>query len=428
MNMTTRWILLLLLPVLTFSPSAKVTLAENWSRFRGENGQGISTESDLPRTWSETENIQWKTEIPGEGWSSPIVFNDQIFLTATTEEGVSCRILCVDRVTGAIRWNVEVHRQKPGAKRNQNSYVTPTPVTDGRRVYAAFADGTLVATDFDGKLQWKNSRIKFHSLHGLGSSPVLVNDQVIMAFDGNSPEQREIGWKTPWDQAVVLSLDASTGNVNWEGSRQLSRVGHVTPITVDGGQRIISAAGDRVQAFDSKTGERIWSVYSQGEGVTPSPALGDGIIFTSSGFEEPTIRAIRLGGKGDVTNTHIAWEQKKGVPAMPSPLLVDHLLYTITRDNILHCLKASDGEILWNKRLDGTHSASPVYADGRIYILSETGTTLVLNPGDRYDPLATNPLDEKCLASMAVSQGNFFIRGVTHLYCIGAKPQSDRGN
>jgi len=394
--------------------------AVNWSTFRGKNGQGISEETDLPLHWSNTDHIEWKIELPGEGWSSPIVHEGTVYLTTTTDAGQSCRLISVDARTGKAVWNVEVHRQTPGAKRKQNSYATPTPVTDGERIYAAFADGTVVAVTREGKLAWKNSEVKFHSLHGLGASPILVNGYVIMPFDGSSPEQKELGWKIPWDQAVLLAIDAKTGTTAWKGKREASRVGHVTPITSNNGRTIISAAGDRVQGFDSETGNRIWSVYSQGEGVTPTPAMGDGIIYTSSGFEEPTIRAIRLNGTGDVTETHIVWEQKKGVPAMPSPLLVGSFLYTITRDNILYCIDANDGNPVWNKRLKGTHSASPVYADGRIYILSETGTTLVLEPGAEYKELANNPLDEKCLASMAVSDGHFYIRGIKHLFCIGS--------
>ncbi len=396
-----------------------LTHAENWSGFRGKNAQGHSTERQLPVTWTDKENITWKTELPGEGWSSPIVYDGSVYLTTTTEEGAACRVLSLDSQTGDKNWDVQVHRQSPGAKRKQNSYATPTPVTDGTYIFAAFADGTVVAVDRKGKMVWKNTEVKFHSLHGLGASPILVDGLVIMPFDGSSPEKKELGWKIPWDQAVVLAIDKETGKTVWQGKRGASRVGHVTPITVNQGRYIVSAAGDQVAAFDKDTGERIWSVYSQGEGVTPTPALGDGIIYTSSGFEEPTIRAIRINGSGDVTDTHIVWEQKKGVPAMPSPLLVAPHLYTITRDNILYCINAEDGEVLWNKRLTGTHSASPVFADGRIYILSETGTTLVLKPGDQYKELASNPLDEKCLASMAVSNGHFFIRGITHLFCIG---------
>lgn len=395
-------------------------VADDWTRFRGPNGQGISGEKNLPVKWSATENIAWKTPIPGKGWSSPIVHKVHIFLTTATEEGVSCRVLCLDRRNGMVVWNKEVHRQKTGPMRRQNSFATPTPVTDGKRVYAVFYDGTVVAVDFSGKVIWKNSDVKFFSLHGLGASPILAGDQLIMPFDGSSREESRLGWKIPWKNAVVLSLDTATGKIRWEGKRGESRVGHVTPILVESGKQVVSAGGDRVQGHDVRNGKLLWSIYSQGEGVTPSPVVGDGVLFTSSGFEEPTIRAIRLGGKGDITKSHIAWEQKKGVPALASFVFIKPYLYSITRANILHCIEAATGEVVWSERLNGVYSASPVYADGRIYLLSEDGLTIVLRPGDRYDELSRNTLDETCLASMAVSKGQFFIRSAEHLFCIGA--------
>lgn len=396
-----------------------VIRGENWPRFRGPSGQGISSETDLPVTWSKDENIKWTSDLPGQGWSSPIVFKDHIFLTAATEEGVSCRVICINRKDGSIAWSKEVHRQKPGPMRKQNSYATPTPVTDGKLVYSVFYDGTVIAVDFSGNIVWKNNEVRFFSLHGLGASPILANGQIIMPFDGSSREETQVGWKVPWEKAVILSLDADDGSVRWKGSRGKSRVGHVTPILVDDDKQLISAGGDRVQGFDPNTGERIWSIYSQGEGVTPSPVVGDGLLYTSSGFEAPTLRAVRLGGKGEVTNSHIAWEQKNGVAALASLLYVKPYLYSISRDNILHCLDAATGDIVWRERLTGTYSASPIYADGRIYILSAEGETLVLRPGAKYDEIARNDISDTCNASMAISQGNFYIRSAKKLYCIG---------
>ena len=410
--------LTLFLVLFSVAMCATVT-AENWTRFRGTNGQGVSGETNLPVEWSTTKNVVWKTSIPGTGWSSPIVYNDWVFLTTAIEDGESCRVICVHRQNGDVAWDKEVHRQETGAKRRDNSYATPTPVTDGEKVYAVFADGTVVAVDFSGEVVWKNTDVRFHSLHGLGASPTLVGNLLIMPFDGSSSEDQRTGWKVPWENAVVLAIDTETGQTAWKGQRGMSRVGHVSPILVEEGTQVVSAGGDCVQGHDVKTGERVWTIYSQGEGVTPSPAVGEGMIFTSSGFEEPTIRAIRLGGKGDVTQSHIAWEQKRGVPAIPSLLYVAPHLYTITRDNILHCLQASTGEIVWAKRLPGAYWASPVLADGRIHILSEDGLTLVLRPGEKYDEIARNSLDEMCRASMAVSQGHFYIRTAGQLYCIG---------
>jgi len=403
--------------------ASQFACAENWMRFRGPNGQGYSSEKELPVKWSVDENITWKVSIPGHGWSSPIVYDDHVFLTTTTDDGVSCRVVCVNRKSGEIVWDNEVHRQKTGPMRKQNSYATPTPVTDGKQVYAVFYDGTVVAIDFSGKLVWKNNDVKFFSLHGLGASPILVDGQLIMPFDGSSREDSKTGWKIPWKNAVILALDTKDGSVSWKGQRGESRVGHVTPILVNNGTQLVSAGGDRVQGFDTKTGDRIWSIYSQGEGVTPSPVVGDGVVFTSSGFEAPTLRAIRLNGQGDVTETHIAWEQTKGVAALPSLLYVKPFLYSISRDNILYCLEASTGEITWRERLHGNHWASPVYADGRVYIMNEEGVTTVLRPGAEYKELARNDLGETTFASMAVSNGQFFIRSDKHLYCIGTSEE-----
>ena len=172
----------------------QVVLADNWTRFRGPSGQSKSTETNLPLNWSMTENIAWQTPIPGSGWSSPIVYEERIFLTSADEEGKSCRVICVNRLDGSITWNKEVHRQLTSKMREQNSYATPTPVTDGRHVYAVFFDGTAVALDFSGNLVWKNSDFKFYSLHGLGASPILAQGKMIMPFDGSSREEEKVGW------------------------------------------------------------------------------------------------------------------------------------------------------------------------------------------------------------------------------------------
>ena len=412
-----------LIVIASLSSGANSLCGEDWTRFRGPNGQGKTPERDLPLEWSEDSNVAWRTTIPGQGWSSPIVSGDHVFVTTATEQGASCRVIGIDRLSGDMLWNTEVHRQIPGPKRAQNSYATPTPVSDGARVYAAFYDGTMVAVDFDGKLVWKNEDVDFHSLHGLGASPILVGGLIVMPFDGSSREEQRVGWKEPWDQAVLLAVDKETGNTKWRGERGQSRVGHVTAIVIDSGQTVVSAGGDRVQGHDVETGKQIWSVYSRGEGVTSSPVLGEDLIFTSSGFEAPTIRAIRPGGNGDVTESHIVWEQKRGVPALPSPLYVEPFLYTITRSNILHCIEAKTGDVVWQERLDGNYSASPLLADGRIYITSEEGITTVLEPGPRYQEITQNTLGGKTMASIAVSQGNFFIRTGESLYCIGNQPR-----
>lgn len=408
---------------------SSAAMAEDWPRFRGPTGQGVSSEKNLPLNWGPEENIAWKTEIPGEGWSSPIVYGDNIFVTATTDEGRRCHVICLDRITGQVRWNAAVFEQEVRKKRAENSHATPTPVTDGKYVYAVFSSGGIAAVDYAGRLVWTNHEVDFYSHHGLSASPILYEDLLIMPFDGSSSgENNRIGWKIPWEKAVVLAVDKHTGKVRWRGKRGLSRIGHVTPnILVENGQAlIVSGCGDRVQAFQPETGELVWSIYSQGEGVTPSIVIGDGLVFSCSGFEAPTIRVVRTGGQGDVTKTHIAWEQTRGVPSMASPLYVKPYLYAVTDAGIATCYEAATGKVVWQQRIGGKYSSSPVYADGKIYFLDENqGDTLVIAAGPEFQELARNTVGEKCQASMAISQGNIFIRSEKHLFCIGPQPKKN---
>jgi outer membrane protein assembly factor BamB len=250
-----------------------------------------------------------------------------------------------------------------------------------------------------------------------------------MPFDGSREGEGEdslIGFKKPWDGAVLLALNKDTGKEVWRGKRGMSRLAHVTPniLQDENSTQLVSAAGDAIQGHDPKTGELIWTVYSRGEGVTPSIVLAEGLIYTCSGFEEPTIRVVKPGGKGDVTETHIAWEQKQGVPSLSSLLYVAPHIYAVTDAGIVNCFDAKTGEEVWQKRIGGKHAASPIYADGKIYFLTDLdGETVVIKPGDKYEEIARNLLGEACKASIAVSQGNLFIRSDKHLFCIGDKPE-----
>ena len=271
--------------------------ADNWPRFRGPTGQGTSTEKNLPVSWSLSENLAWRVAVPGIGWSSPIVWEDRVFLTSATEDGASGHVICIDRHGGEILWDKEVLRQSPSRKESKNSHATPTPVTDGKLVYAAFNGGKLVAIDFAGNIAWTKQDISFFSKHGLAVSPILYKDMLILPFDGNSDKDLKIGYLTAWDGAFILALDKKSGREMWRAKRGLSRQGHVTPlvIDVDGKLQLISAAGDVVQGFDPDSGQRIWTVQSQGEGVVPSIVYGQGLVFTSSGFGAPRFgRSVRL--------------------------------------------------------------------------------------------------------------------------------------
>jgi outer membrane protein assembly factor BamB len=403
-------------------PVPRTVAAENWPGFRGPGRQGISNEKNLPTQWSAESNIVWKTAIPGEGWSSPIVFDDRIFVSTATEEGASYHLLCLDRKSGAILWDRQVLRQKPGHRQPLNSYASSTPVTDGKNVYIVAFDGSIAGISVEGETVWMYRDFEYFSEHGLGVSPILYKDLLIVAFDpSSSGPDTKLGWQRPWDKAVILALDKNTGKVRWEGKRGLSQISHVSPqiLNVNGKDQLISSAGNVIQGFDPDSGERIWTVSSPGEGVVPSVVVGEGLIFTASGFGDSTIRVVRAGGKGDLTKTNIAWESKEDVPKIPSMLYVKPYLYLVTEAGVAKCFKAATGEVIWRERLGGRFSASPVWADGKIYFLSDKGTTTVIADGAEFKVLAKNELSETCKASPAISQGNIFIRSDKHLYCIG---------
>ena len=402
--------------------SASATRAEDWPCFRGPSRQGLSRETGIPTEWSPTSNIKWKTPLPGEGWSSPIVFGDGVFVTTAIDGGKSLHLIRLDRRDGKVAWDKEVTQQEPKYKQRPNSYATSTPVTDGQRVYVVACDGRVLATDLDGNVVWTNRDFDYYSQHGLAVSPVLYDDLVIVAFDWSSPgPDKAVGWQVAWDKAVILAVDKNTGKTRWKGSRGSSQIAHVTPqvATVDGVDQLVSRAGGVVQGFDLKTGERLWTVSSPGEGVVPSVVVGDGLVFTASGFGHETILAVRLGGRGDITQTHVAWQTTDDVPHVPSMLYVAPRLYSVTESGIAKCFQGATGAVLWRQRLGGKFSASPVYADGKVYFLSEKGKTTIIEEGPQYKIVAENDLDETCCASPAIAQGNLFLRTEKALYCIG---------
>ena len=335
-------------------------------------------------------------------------------------KGASCRVLCLDRRAGKILWDREVFRQVPSTKREENSYATPTPVTDGAHVFAVFADGSFAAVDFSGEVVWTNRTVKYFSLHGLAQSPVLYQELLVMAFDGTSTgPDKDVGFQKPWDGAFVVALDKRTGRERWRTPRGRSRTGHATPLVASAGGKdvLVSNSGDVLQAFDPATGRQLWSLFYEGIGVSPSPVCGDGLIFASTGFGKSTLRAVELrAGGGDPP---VRWEQPAAVPLVASPVYVDHRLYQVTDKGIAACLDAKSGRVLWQERIGGTHYASPIYAAGRIYFLSEEGEGTVIAAAPEFKLLARNDLGERCRASYAASGGRLFIRTDKRLYCVG---------
>lgn len=397
--------------------------AANWPQFRGPGSQGHSTERKVPLEWSSTSNILWKTTIPGEGWSSPIVWKDHVFVTTTTEGGQSCRVLALHARTGEIRWNKEVFQQVPRRKEGRNSYATPTPATDGRRVFTVFGDGSFAALDFDGKVVWTNRSYPFYSQHGLGTSPLLQDGLLITPWDASSEgPDKLVGWQKPWDKSFVLALDARTGREAWKTFRGPSRIAHGAPIpwSHKGRLQVVTEAGDVVQGFDLRTGNRLWTSKALGEGKVPSPVIAGNLVFASGGWGgRDSIKAFRLGDQGDLDETNLVWEQKKGVPKLSSLICIQPYLFAMTDGGIASCYKVETGEIVWQERVGGNFSSSPVAAANRLYFVGDDGQTTVLEAGPNFHVLARNPLGEKVQASPAIANGHLFIRTAGSLFCVG---------
>ena len=400
-----------LLVVLFVLHGVTATAQEPWPQFRGPDGQGHSTEKNLPLEWSETKNIAWKTAIPGLGWSSPVVANGKVWITTATEEkGFSLRAIAFDVTTGKEVVNVEVFKI-PYDRREinpKNSWASPTPIIDGDRIYVHFgADGTA-ALSSTGEIIWK-TRFDYQSQHGAGGSPVLYGDLLIFNCDGS-------------DVAFVVAIDKNTGRQKWKTNRGYpADQAYTTPLIIRVGDtdQLISVGAFRARAYEPLSGKEIWRVrYDEGFSNVPRPVFAQGLVFIATGFQQPELLAVRPDGTGDVTRTHVAWSLKRGAPLTPSPLAVGDELYVVNDGGIATCIDARSGAIVWQQRLGGTYSASPVFADGRIYFLAEQGVTTVIVPGKEFKRLATNPLDGGLLASMAISGSSLFLRTDTHLYRI----------
>jgi outer membrane protein assembly factor BamB len=395
--------------------------AEDWPEFRGPTGQGHSTETGLPLEWDDSRNVLWKTAVPGRGWSSPVILGGRVWLTTSVadRDGASLRAMAFDAETGRQLVDTEVFRLRSAQLLNaKNSHASPTPILEGDRVYVHFgAEGTAALTT-SGEIVWK-TRLPYESQHGNGGSPALYRDLLIINCDGNG------------DEAYVVALDKNTGKTRWKTPRrQPWDQAYSTPLVIRVGNQdqVVSVGAYRAAAYDPETGREIWRVrYANGFSNVPRPVYGHGLVYIATGFQEPSLLAVRPDGKGDVTESHVAWVVKRGAPYTPSPLLVGDELYVVSDLGIATCLDAVTGAVHWQTRLGGNYSASPVYADGRIYFQSEEGITTVLAPGKEIVKLATSALDGVTFGSLAVSGGSMFIRTDTHLYRIGvASPSVQR--
>lgn len=387
-----------------------------WPQFRGPGGQGHAAIESLPPTWSETENVTWKTAIPGRGWSSPVIADGRIWLTTALDEGKSLRAICVSARDGRILHDVEVFAPaEPVFIHTKNSYASPTPVLGDGRVFVHFGTmGTAALDAATGWVQWKNEELNIDHETGPGVSPVLFGNLLIVPFDGT-------------DKRFIAALDVNTGRIVWRRDRSAplpeqpsKRRAFSTPlvIDVDGRAQLISPAADRLYAYDPATGTELWHIRYTGYANVPRVVAGDGVVYVCTGYSKPELWAMRAGGSGDVTDTHVVWKFAGQVPAKPSPLLLEKRIYIVHDQGTATCIDAETGAAVWQHRLGGNYSASPLYAAGRIHFFSEEGKATVMAPGDEPKVLATNELEDGFMASPAVAEGALFLRTMTHLYRI----------
>lgn len=394
--------------------------AGDWAEFRGPTGQGHATASKLPTQWSSSKNVAWKTSIAGLGWSSPIVVGDRIYLTTAVPTGdgekkdQSLRTICLNAATGKSVWDKEIFLQDGKTAKpihSKNSHASPTPISDGKHLFVHFgAQGTACLT-LDGAAVWQNREFQYEMRHGNGGSPILVDNLLVFSCDG-------------LDKMFVVVLDKSTGKVRWQTAREHkngNKFSFGTPllIEVNGEKQIVAPGTFHVAAYRPKDGSEVWRVdYGLGYSVIPRPVFGHGLIFLSSGYDTPVLMAIKPDGTGNVTETHVAWKTNKSAPHTPSPLLVGDQLYVVSDGGIATCFNAVSGEQIWQKRIGGNFSASPLFADGKIYLQSEQGDGIVLQPGSEYVELAKNEPAPCTFASYAVADGALLIRTETQLYRI----------
>lgn len=402
---------------------------DNWPEFRGPTGQGISDAKGLPLKWSESEHVKWKTAIHGKAWSSPVVWGGQIWLTTATPDGRELFVIAVDRESGKILHDRRLFQVgEPQFAHEFNSYGSPTPVIEEGRVYITFGSpGTACLDTRTGRTLWERSDLPCNHWRGAGSSPILWGNLLLMHFDGA-------------DHQYAVALDKLTGRTVWKTNRSIDfkdltpegkperdgdyRKAFSTPLIIaQGGQPLmISAASKATYAYEPTTGKEIWRVEERRHhSGTVRPVYGHGLVFTATGHAKGELWAVRPDGHGVVTDTHVIWKVTKNVPNRPSPVLVDDLLFMVDQDGgVVTCLEAKTGREVWRERLPGpgNHSASPTYADGRLYFFNERGLGIVLAAGRKFQVLAENKLDEGFMASPAVAGRALYLRTKTHLYRI----------
>jgi outer membrane protein assembly factor BamB len=385
--------------------------ARYWSRWRGPSGQGLVSGSGYTDKWSATENVLWKKPVPGSGNSSPIVWGDRIFLTTAQDGGRRLSLLAYRLSDGSLLWETPAPQGRSEFVHDKNGHASATPSTDGERVYVSFGARGLMAFDFSGKLVWHQDLGATSNYWGTAGSPLLYKDRVILYQDQNR-------------DSFIAAFDAATGRPLWRTPRQAS-VGWGTPAAIRVGDRdeIIVNGQYAVVAYNPDNGRELWRAGGTTMETIPTPVVGHGLVFSSSGRAGPTL-AIRPGGQGDVTRTHLVWSSPRGSPFVPSPILYGDYLYMVNdMTSVATAFEAPTGQTAWQGRLGVAQregfSASPVALDEKIFFTNDDGETFVLRAGSVFELLHVNRIGERTLASPALVDGRWYIRTERHLFAIG---------
>lgn len=390
-----------------------VLAAEDWPQFRGPTSQGHAKAVNLPLEIATGKNQAWKVAVPGNGWSSPVIVKGKIYLTASvsTDTESSLNALCFDAADGKLVWSRKVFDMAAKGSRihGKNSHASPTPIVEGDRLYVHFGPDGAACLDFAGNVIWSNNKFAYPPVHGNGGSPIIAGDNLIFSCDGaNNP--------------YVLALDKKTGQQAWRTPRSVASTrsfSFCTPLLVEisGRSQVILPGSDAVYSYDPKTGGELWRVRYSGYSVVPRPVHGEGMFFISTGFDQAKTIALRDGaGKGDLTDSHVAWTLTKGAPHTPSMLLIGSELYMVSDAGIASCVDAKTGTVHWQERVGGNYSASPLFASGRIYLLSEEGKVTAIAADKKFQVLATGELGEKSLASMSAADNALYVRTAKSLF------------
>ena len=396
------------------------TQAENWPVWRGPRLDGTSVEKNVPIHWSGSgatgpSNLLWKTELPGNGHASPIVWQDRVFTVAVLPDKEARVLLCFDRDTGKRLWQASVLRSPLERKHSLNSHASSTPATDGSQIYVTFLDHqemVVAAFDFEGRQKWLVRPGGFTSMHGFCSSPILFEEKVIVNGDHDG-------------DSYLVALDRRTGKTLWKVARENKTRSYCVPLIRElSGRTQMILSGDKcVASYDPHNGRRHWIIDGPTEQFVASVVYneGAGLLFVTGGYPEHHILAVKPDGTGNITSTDkIVWRSNRGVSYVPSPISEGDYFLVVSDSGVAHCFEAKTGKIAWQERM-GEHHASLVSANGLVYFLNDNGVTHVVRPGPAYDLVARNELGERTFASPAISDGRLLLRGDRHLFCLGKK-------